>query len=295
MISNTTFMKIAYEVAQESKAIKRKVGAVIVKDNNIIAVGYNGTPSGFDNKCEDECCKGVAGAGVYTGHLITRPEVLHAESNAIAKCARSVNSSDGADLYTTTCPCIECAKMIIQAGIKNVFYVEEYKSLDGLNLLVKAGIKVIQLFDFRIKEDKQRMDESIKYWIDAATNDLKVEMPNKDGNVFCKEFLEKLEKQLKNPELYFHDRNKEIENRMRRREKFNNMKIVVDDLIEENNLKSQIAFNTVISSDDIKDTENKIERREKLASFLHPDDLTYLYNRMKNLSKSVDKLNNKQG
>ena len=179
MISNKTFMQIAYNIANESKAIKRKVGAIIVKDNNIIAVGYNGTPSGFDNSCEEECCKGVAGAGTYKNHLITRPEVLHAESNAIAKCARSVNSSEGADLYTTTCPCLECAKMIIQAGIKNVFYAEEYKSQDGLNLLVKAGIQVTQLF---VKGG---------------------------GKTFT------VEKENKKEDFYFEDRNKEIEKRMK--------------------------------------------------------------------------------
>lgn len=186
MISNKTFMQIAYNIANESKAIKRKVGAIIVKDNNIIAVGYNGTPSGFDNSCEEECCKGVAGAGTYKNHLITRPEVLHAESNAIAKCARSVNSSEGADIYTTTCPCLECAKMIIQAGIRNVYYSEEYKSQDGLNLLVKAGIQVTQILD------------------EGLQTILRI-----------KEISEEFKKILKKEDLYFEDRNKEIEKRMK--------------------------------------------------------------------------------
>ena len=190
MISNKTFMQIAYNIANESKAIKRKVGAIIVKDNNIIAVGYNGTPSGFDNSCEEKCCKGVAGAGTYKNHLITRPEVLHAESNAIAKCARSVNSSEGADIYTTTCPCLECAKMIIQAGIKNVFYAEEYKSQEGLNLLVKAGIQVAQILD------------------EGLQTILKIEEPTEEQK-------EKFKKIINKEDLYFEDRNKEIERRMK--------------------------------------------------------------------------------
>lgn len=185
MISNKTFMQIAYNIANESKAIKRKVGAVIVKDNNIIAVGYNGTPSGFDNSCEEKCCKGVAGAGTYKNHLITRPEVLHAESNAIAKCARSVNSSEGADIYTTTCPCLECAKMIIQAGIKNVYYSEEYKSQEGLNLLVKAGIQVTRI-----------SDEGLQTILKIETKTISEEKNKKE-------------------DLYFEDRNKEIEKRMK--------------------------------------------------------------------------------
>ena len=192
MISNKTFMQIAYNIANESKAIKRKVGAIIVKDNNIIAVGYNGTPSGFDNSCEEECCKGVAGAGTYKNHLITRPEVLHAESNAIAKCARSVNSSEGADIYTTTCPRLECAKMIIQAGIKNVYYSEEYKSQDGLNLLVKAGIQVTQILD------------------EGLQTILKIEIKNTS-----EEQIEELKKELNKEDFYFEDRNKEIEKRMK--------------------------------------------------------------------------------
>ena len=111
MIKPQTFMKLAYTVSEESKAIRRKVGSLIVKDNNVIAVGYNGTPSGFDNNCEYiGAVRGIPGSGVYQPELITKPEVLHAESNAIAKCARSVNSSEGADLYTTTSPCLDCSK-----------------------------------------------------------------------------------------------------------------------------------------------------------------------------------------
>ena len=218
MISNKTFMQIAYDIANESKAIKRKVGAIIVKDNNIIAVGYNGTPSGFDNSCEEECCKGVAGAGTYKNHLITRPEVLHAESNAIAKCARSVNSSEGADLYTTTCPCLECAKMIIQAGIKNVYYSEEYKSQEGLNLLVKAGIQVTQILDeglqtilkIEIKNTTEEQIEEFKKEFNKA-NIIYSGMDFAKGG--DKTFT--VEKENKKEDLYFEDRNKEIEKRMK--------------------------------------------------------------------------------
>ena len=105
------------------------MGALVVKDQRIISDGYNGTPSGFENQCEDE--QGV-----------THPYVLHAEANAITKLARSSNNSDGATLYVTASPCIECAKLIIQAGIKRVVYGEKYRLDDGLNLLKKANIKV---------------------------------------------------------------------------------------------------------------------------------------------------------
>ena len=163
MIKHTTFMKIAYEVSYESKAVRRKVGAVIVKDNNIIALGYNGTPSGFDNCCEDKIITdfkmtsasialldgeqhGCVSGQVNNFELRTKPEVLHAESNAISKCAKSTLSSDGADLYTTTAPCLECSKLIIQAGIKQVFFAETYSSDEGLKLLEKAGIYLERIF-----------------------------------------------------------------------------------------------------------------------------------------------------
>lgn len=156
MIKHETFMKIAKNISEESKAIRRKVGALIVKENNIIAVGYNGTPSGFDNNCETKVIKAaelhsisVGANGVTTPNLnkvdfelVTKPEVLHAETNAIAKCAQSVNSSKDADLYTTTSPCFDCSKLIIQSGIKRVFYNEEYKDTSGLELLKKAGVKI---------------------------------------------------------------------------------------------------------------------------------------------------------
>ena len=121
--------------AENSYCVRRKVGALIVKDKMIISDGYNGTPSGFENICEDENNK-------------TKPYVLHAEANAITKIARSNNSSDGATLYVTAAPCIECAKLIIQAGIKRVVYSESYRLDDGIQLLKRADITV----DFLEKE-----------------------------------------------------------------------------------------------------------------------------------------------
>lgn len=123
------YMKIAYVFGGLSHCERKKVGCIIVKDGQIISNGYNGTPSGFDNKCED--CNGV-----------TKDIVLHAESNAITKLAKTNNSSVGATLYTTLSPCIDCAKLIVQAGIEEVIFHDEYKCTDGINLLVKAGIKV---------------------------------------------------------------------------------------------------------------------------------------------------------
>jgi dCMP deaminase len=107
------------------------VGAILVKDKMIISDGYNGTPAGFENVCEDE-------------NGVTKPYVLHAEANAITKVAKSSNSSDGSTLYVTASPCIECAKLIIQAGIKRVVYHDEYRITDGLDLLRRAGIEVVK-------------------------------------------------------------------------------------------------------------------------------------------------------
>ena len=124
------YMNIATEVAKLSYAERKKVGAVLVKDGSIISHGYNGTPHGFENTCEDE---------TETG-LVTRKEVLHAESNAISKVAKSTNSSDGSTLYVTLSPCFECSKLIIQSGIKRVVYKEQYRRSEGIDLLTKAGI-----------------------------------------------------------------------------------------------------------------------------------------------------------
>ena len=129
---DSRYLRMARIWAENSYCERRKVGALIVKDNMIISDGFNGTPSGFENVCEDEEGK-------------TKSYVLHAEANAITKVARSGNSSDGATMYVTTSPCIECAKLIIQAGIKRLVYGEKYRLEDGINLLKKAGIEVIYL------------------------------------------------------------------------------------------------------------------------------------------------------
>ena len=124
------YIRMAKIWAENSYCKRRQVGAIIVKDKMIISDGYNGTPSGFENICEDE-------------NGLTKPYVLHAEANAITKIARSGNNSDGATLYVTAAPCIECAKLIIQAGIKRVVYSEEYRLKDGIELLQRAGIEVV--------------------------------------------------------------------------------------------------------------------------------------------------------
>ena len=126
------YLRMAKIWAENSYCERRKVGALVVKDKTIISDGYNGTPSGFENVCEDE-------------NNITKPYVLHAEANAITKLARSSNNSDGSTLYVTAAPCIECSKLIIQAGIKRVVYGEKYRLDDGIKLLTKANIEVVQI------------------------------------------------------------------------------------------------------------------------------------------------------
>jgi dCMP deaminase len=125
------YMNIAYEISKMSYANRLKVGAILVKDNSIISFGYNGMPYGFNNICETDD--------------ITNPEVLHAESNAITKICKSTQSSENASLYITTSPCFDCAKLIIQAGIKNVYYNNTYRNIDGIDLLKKANINVFQI------------------------------------------------------------------------------------------------------------------------------------------------------
>lgn len=125
------YLQMAAIWAQNSYCRRRKVGALLVKDKMIISDGYNGTPSGFENVCEDE-----------TGQ--TKPYVLHAEANAITKVAKSNNSSEGATLYVTSSPCLECAKLIIQAGIKRVVFTENYRVEDGINLLKRSKIEIVQ-------------------------------------------------------------------------------------------------------------------------------------------------------
>ena len=126
------YLEMARIWAKNSYCQRRQVGALVVKDGMIISDGYNGTPSGFENVCEDE-----------TG--VTKPYVLHAEANAITKLARSNNNSEGATIYITASPCIECAKLIIQSGIKRVVYGEKYRLMDGIELLERAGIEVVYL------------------------------------------------------------------------------------------------------------------------------------------------------
>ncbi len=131
-ILDKRYIEMAQIWAQNSYCQRRKVGALIVKDKMIISDGYNGTPSGFENVCEDE-----------NGN--TKPYVLHAEANAITKVAKSGNNCDKATLYVTTSPCIECSKLIIQAGIKRVVFKELYRITDGLKLLKRANIEIIHL------------------------------------------------------------------------------------------------------------------------------------------------------
>lgn len=126
------YLRMARIWSENSYCQRRKVGALVVKDKMIISDGYNGTPSGFENICEDD-------------NGLTKPYVLHAEANAITKLARSSNNSDGSTLYVTASPCIECAKLIIQAGIKRVVYGEKYRLDDGIKLLTRAGVKVLYL------------------------------------------------------------------------------------------------------------------------------------------------------
>ena len=123
-----SYLEMAQIWAQNSYCKRRKVGALLVKDRMIISDGYNGTPSGFENICEEDG--------------VTKPYVLHAEANAITKVAKSGNSSEGATLYVTASPCLECSKLIIQSGIKRVVYRDEYRITDGIDLLRRAGIEV---------------------------------------------------------------------------------------------------------------------------------------------------------
>ena len=132
LLLDLRYLRMARIWAENSYCKRRQVGAIVVKDQRIISDGYNGTPSGFENICEDDT-------------NTTKPYVLHAEANAITKLARSSNNSDGATLYVTASPCIECAKLIIQAGIKRVVYGEKYRLEDGINLLKRANINVIYL------------------------------------------------------------------------------------------------------------------------------------------------------
>lgn len=132
LLLDKRYLRMAYVWAENSYCVRRQVGAIIVRDKMIISDGYNGTPSGFENNCEDE-------------NNLTKAYVLHAEANAITKVARSNNSSEGATLYVTASPCIECAKLIVQAGINRVIFSEKYRIEDGILLLKRADIEVIHI------------------------------------------------------------------------------------------------------------------------------------------------------
>lgn len=159
------YIDVAHRFSQLSSAVRLKVGAIVVKDDRIISIGYNGMPTGWDNNCEDKLWMPAdAGGwldpeevekewpyiatsdtdGSYTGRykLVTKPEVLHAESNALAKLARSGESGLGADLFVTHSPCLDCAKMIYQTGIKHVFYSKDYRDDSGIKFLRASGIVV---------------------------------------------------------------------------------------------------------------------------------------------------------
>ena len=135
------YMEVAKTFANLSSAQRLKVGAIVVKDDRIISIGYNGMPSGWDNCCEDVVRQDEVGHTV----LKSKPEVLHAESNAIAKLAKSPESGDGASIFITHSPCIDCAKLIYQSGITTVYYEESYRSTQGIDFLNKSGIKVVKV------------------------------------------------------------------------------------------------------------------------------------------------------
>jgi dCMP deaminase len=138
-----TYMKVARLFAEHSSAKRKKVGAVIVKDDRIISIGYNGMPAGWNNDCEDLVVyRKEIEPSVFNNELThewkTKPEVLHAESNAIAKLAKSTESGKGATMFVTCAPCLECAKLIYQAGIKEIYYTEDYRKSDGIDFLSKC-------------------------------------------------------------------------------------------------------------------------------------------------------------
>lgn len=133
------YMDVAARFAALSSAVRLKVGAIVVKDNRIISIGYNGMPSGWDNNCEFE----FTHPQTKITELVTRPEVLHAETNAIAKLAQSSESGQGATLFVTHAPCLDCAKLVYQSGISSVYYRNQYRNTDGIDFLKKANIEVI--------------------------------------------------------------------------------------------------------------------------------------------------------
>ena len=140
-----TYMKTAKLFAEHSYAKRKKVGAVVVKDDRIISIGYNGMPTGWTNDCEDVVTPSLPYLQGDGPTLKTKPEVLHAESNAIAKLAKSSESGNGASLFVTCSPCLDCAKLIYQSGIQEVFYNQEYRNNDGIEFLTKCNIPVRKL------------------------------------------------------------------------------------------------------------------------------------------------------
>jgi dCMP deaminase len=134
------FMDVAERTSQLSHAIRLKVGAIIVKDGRIISIGYNGMPAGWDNNCENKV-SGSSG-GLPMSKLVTKPEVLHAETNAIRKLARSTEAGDNSTLFCTHAPCIDCAKLIYQSGISSIYYRDTYRDDSGLKFLEKSGVNV---------------------------------------------------------------------------------------------------------------------------------------------------------
>lgn len=139
---DSMYMEMAEAVSKMSRAERAQVGALLVRDNNVLSFGFNGTPSGFDNNCEDKVIDSMPGFnGVFT-QLVTKPEVLHAESNALMKIAKSTQSSEGATMYVTLAPCFECSKLMVQAGVKRVVYGKEYRDKSSITFLKQANIEI---------------------------------------------------------------------------------------------------------------------------------------------------------
>lgn len=141
------YMKTAETFAELSHARRLHVGAIVVKDDRIISIGYNGMPAGWDNNCEDESVEMYSGfeGAIHRVKLKSKPEVLHAETNAIAKLAKSTETGADATMFITHSPCLDCAKLIFQSGITSVFYRDSYRSEDGIQFLTKSGVKVEQV------------------------------------------------------------------------------------------------------------------------------------------------------
>jgi dCMP deaminase len=135
------YMKTAEVFAELSSARRLHVGAIVVKDDRIISIGYNGMPSGWDNNCENDF--GLDFSGKQT--LVTKPEVLHAETNAIAKLAKSTESGNGATMFITHAPCLDCAKLVFQSGISSVYYRNSYRDSSGIGFLERAGLKITKV------------------------------------------------------------------------------------------------------------------------------------------------------